>query len=271
MTGTYTPSGPEEAEYLAGYDPSRFPSVAVTVDVVLLTIRSGRLSVLLVERGGFPYRGAWALPGGFVDAEEDTDAAAVRELAEETSIHGLPGHLEQLRTYSDPDRDPRMRVISVAYVGFIPDLPSPAAGSDAANARWWAVEDLDSRESGEAPALAFDHSRIIADGVERARSKLEYTPLATSFTEEPFTLVELRRIYEAVWGVELHVGNFRRKVLSTPGFVERLEATTPATGSRGRPAALYRRGAATTLHPAMLRPGGNEGLEPEDPEDVDDP
>lgn len=255
----YVPSGREEAEYLAAYNPSRFPPVAVTVDVVLLTIRSGRLSVLLVERGGFPYRGAWALPGGFVDANENADVAAARELAEETSISGLPGHLEQLRTYSEPERDPRMRVISVAYVGFIPDLPAPAAGSDAASARWWAVEDL---ATPDGPALAFDHAGIIADGVERARAKLEYTPLATSFTEEPFTLVELRRIYEAVWGVELHVGNFRRKVLSTAGFVERLEATTPATGTRGRPAALYRRGTATTLHPAMLRPGAADRVEP---------
>jgi 8-oxo-dGTP diphosphatase len=247
----YRARSAEEREYLRTYDPSRFPPVAVTVDVVLLTIRNGRLSVLLVERGGFPYKGAWALPGGFVDAQEDADAAAARELAEETGLRSFPGHLEQLRTYSDPDRDPRLRVVSVAYVGFMPDLPSPTAGSDAASARWWEVDDLPEID------LAFDHERIVADGVERARAKLEYTSLAASFLEEPFTLSELRRVYEAVWGVELHVGNFRRKVLSTMGFVEPVgEKAQPASG--GRPAELYRRGPAATLHPAMLRPGTEE-------------
>jgi 8-oxo-dGTP diphosphatase len=243
-------SDDDERTYLAGYDASRYPSVAVTVDVVLLTIRNGRLSVLLVERGGHPFKGAWALPGGFIDPQEDADTAARRELAEETGLEHPPGHLEQLRTYAAPDRDPRMRVISVAYVGFLPDLPAPAAGSDAAQARWWAVDDL---HSEEAPRLAFDHELILRDGIERARSKLEYTSLAASFIEEPFTLSDLRRVYEAVWQVELHVGNFRRKVLSTPGFVEPLGEKVQTDGG-GRPAELYRRGPAQTLHPAMLRP-----------------
>jgi 8-oxo-dGTP diphosphatase len=249
-------TSPEEAAYLASYDPSRFDPVAATVDIVLLTIRNGRLSVLLVQRGGHPYQGAWALPGGFVDPEEDADAAALRELAEETGITEFQGHLEQLRTYSDPHRDPRMRVLSIAYVGFMPDLPAPSAGSDAAAARWWATEDL-APAAHDAPALAFDHAHIIGDAVERARAKLEYTSLAASFIEEPFTLSDLRRVYEAVWGVPLHVGNFRRKVLSTPGFVEPLgEKARAETG--GRPAELYRRGPAATLHPAMLRPGPGE-------------
>jgi 8-oxo-dGTP diphosphatase len=254
VSGAYRPSSPEEAEYLASYDPTRFAPVAVTVDIVLLTIRHGRLSVLLVERGGFPYRGAWAVPGGFIEPDEDADAAALRELAEETGLETFPGHLEQLRTYTAPDRDPRLRVVSVAYLGFMPDLPAPSAGSDATSARWWAVDDL----ADVGVALAFDHDRIGADGVERARSKLEYTSLAASFLEEPFTLADLRRVYEAVWGVDLHVGNFRRKVLSTLGFVEPVgEKAQPATGG-GRPAELYRRGPAVTLHPAMLRPGPDE-------------
>jgi 8-oxo-dGTP diphosphatase len=247
VTKRYRPRSAEERAYLASYDPAGFSPVAVTVDVVLLTIRNGSLSVLLVERGGFPYRGSWALPGGFVDAREDAGTAAARELAEETGLRTFRGHLEQLRTYTDPDRDPRMRVVSIAYVGFMPDLPSPSAGSDAANARWWPVDDLASID------LAFDHAHIVADGIERARSKLEYTSLAATFLEEPFTLSELRRVYEAVWGVDLHVGNFRRKVLSTMGFVEAVgKRAQPASG--GRPAELYRRGPAATLHPAMLRP-----------------
>lgn len=249
MTSRYEPTSTEEADHLAAYDPRRFDPVAVTVDVVLLTIRNGQLCVLLIERGGFPYRGDWALPGGFIEPDEDADSAAARELSEETGLATFPGHLEQLRTYTEPGRDPRMRVVSVAYVGFMPNLPSPHAGSDATSVRWWALDDL--------PDLAFDHARILSDGVERARAKLEYTSLAASFLSEPFTLSELRRVYEAVWGVDLHVGNFRRKVLSTDGFVEALgEKTPPTTG--GRPAELYRRGAAVTLHPAMLQPGLEE-------------
>ena len=224
--------------------------IAVTVDIVVLTIRAGRLCVLLVERGAEPFAGSWALPGGFVHDDEDLEVAAARELMEETGIESFSGHLEQLRTYGAPDRDPRQRVVSVAYVGFVPDLPTPEAGSDAAAARWWAIEDLDDPQDGA--TLAFDHERILSDAVERARAKLEYTPLAASFTEEPFTLTELRRVYEAVWGTPVHVGNFRRKVLSAPGFVEPIgEKARPADG--GRPAELYRRGSATVLHPAMLR------------------
>src|SRR3954463_1610507 len=114
-----------------------------------------------------------------------------------------------------------MRVVSVAYLGLVPSLPTPVGGSDAADARFWPVDDLAAVASGssDGPELAFDHATIVADAVERARSKLEYTSLATGFVEEPFTIADLRRVYEAVWSVELHPANFRRKVLSTPGFV----------------------------------------------------
>jgi 8-oxo-dGTP diphosphatase len=244
------PASEEEEAFLAAHDRDALPRVGVTVDVVLLTIRNGRLTVLLVERGGHPYKGAWALPGGFVREDEDLDAAALRALADETGVATFPGHLEQLRAYGAPDRDPRLRVVSCAYVGFVPGLPAPEPGSDATAARYWDVADLGALEG---PDLAFDHDRIIAEALERAQAKLEYTPLATRFTEEPFTLAELRRVYEAVWGTPLHPGNFRRKVLSVPGFVTPLGTRTPA-GARGRPAELYRCGDATLLHPAMLRP-----------------
>jgi 8-oxo-dGTP diphosphatase len=249
-----------EAEFLASYDPSKYPRVAVTVDVVLLTVRAGRLSVLLVQRRGHPFRAHWALPGGFVEPDDDLDDAARRELQEETGVHvageddDMPlGHIEQLRSYGTPGRDPRMRVVSIAYVGFTAHNEAAVAGSDAADARFWAVDDLaiPGIGSDDGMALAFDHARIVADGVERARAKLEYTTLATAFLDEPFTLGELRRVYEAVWGEPLHEGNFRRKVLSTPGFVEPTGGTAPTDG---RPAALYRRGRATRLHPPILRP-----------------
>lgn len=225
------------------YDPGRFPPVAVTVDLVALTLRSGVLHVLLVERGEAPFGGALALPGGFVRPDEDLDDAALRELAEETGVHGVPGHLEQLRTYGAPGRDPRMRVVSVAYLIMAPDLPDAVAGSDAAAATWVPVE--------RATGLAFDHAGILADGVERARAKLEYTALATAFCPAEFTVADLRAVYEAVWGRRLDPRNFHRKVTGTPDLLEDT-GRTRAEG-RGRPAAVYRAGRATVLHPPLTR------------------
>lgn len=239
----------------AGYDPSRYPSFAVTVDLAVFTIRDGALSLLLVERGSDPYAGHWALPGGFIDPDEDAPTAARRELGEETSLGDLPVHLEQLRTYSAPDRDPRMRVVSIAYVVMAPGLADPQAGSDAADARWWTVEDL---LDDDGPALAFDHAEIVRDALERVRSKLEYTTLAAQFVSEPFTLAELRAVYAAVWGVAPDLGNFRRKVLSTDGFV--LPTDQRGTSSTGPRPLLFRRGPATALQPAMLRPPANRPL-----------
>jgi 8-oxo-dGTP diphosphatase len=265
-----------EEEFLASYDPRAFDPVAVTVDVVTLTIRDGLLHVLLVQRGVPPFRGAWALPGGFVKTragapgervEEDLADAAIRELAEETGQQPGRVHLEQLATYGTPGRDPRMRVISVAYLAFAPELPDPQAGSDAQAAAWVPAGSLGLADSaagqraGTTRRLAFDHARILADGLERARSKLEYTPLATAFVTEPFTISELRAVYETVWGESLHAGNFHRKVLSVPGFVESAGETTETGGPRGGPRArLYRRGDARLLHPPLLRPAQEEGI-----------
>jgi 8-oxo-dGTP diphosphatase len=234
---------------------TEYPPFAVTVDLAVFTIRDGALAVLLVERGSDPYAGHWALPGGFVGPDEDAETAAWRELGEETGVERFGedgGHLEQLRTYSAPDRDPRMRVVSVAHVALAPDLPEPEAGSDAAGARWWAVEDLLGESSGEdRPVLAFDHAEILEDAVERVRAKLEYTTLALEFVTEPFTLAELRRVYAAVWGVPPDLGNFRRKVLGTDDFV--VPTDTHGATAGGRPALLYRRGGATAIQPPMLR------------------
>jgi len=238
---------PAEAAFLAAYDPGQFPPVAVTVDIAILTIQDGQLSVLLVRRGTHPFRGAWALPGGFVGPREDIDSAAHRELVEETGVDAHT-HLEQLRCYGAPGRDPRMRVVSVAYLALMPEPSRPAAGTDAVEARFWPVADLTGRG---APALAFDHGHILDDAVERARAKLEYTDLAATLVDEPFTIAELRRVYEAVWGVELHPANFRRKVLGTQGFIVPT-AERRATG-RGW-AELYKRGGRAQLHPSIPRP-----------------
>jgi 8-oxo-dGTP diphosphatase len=242
-----------EADFLRSYDPAGFPPFAVTVDLAVFTIRSGVLAVLLVQRSEHPFQGCWALPGGFVREDESADDAARRELAEETGAGTHRGHLEQLQTYSGPGRDPRMRVVSVAHVALAPDLPDPRAGGDAAAARWWPVEDL----AAESVPLAFDHATILADALERVRSKLEYTTLAASFVADPFTIADLRRVYAAVWGEAPDLANFRRKVLGTPGFVvEATRSPLPAAGAAGgRPPLLYHRGDATILHPPMLRAG----------------
>ncbi|MFI1962587.1 NUDIX domain-containing protein [Streptomyces pathocidini] len=252
---------------MSPYDPSAFPPFAVTVDLVVLTVRKHALCALAVRRGEPPFQGRWALPGGFVRADEDLAAAAARELAEETGLLAHDpvapspvngAHLEQLATYGDPERDPRMRVVSVAHLVLAPDLPAPRPGGDAHSARWAPVGELLGQEGGfgrggeqHAP-LAFDHARILSDGVERARSKIEYSSLATAFCPQEFTVGELRRVYEAVWGVVLDPRNFHRKVTGTPGFLVPTGGTTTRQG--GRPAQLFRAGGATLLNPPMLRP-----------------
>lgn len=189
------------------------------------------------------------MPGaarGFVLPEESAGTAARRELAEETGLSDVSGlHLEQLRTYSEPDRDPRMRVVSVAYTALLPDAPEPRGGGDAVSAHWLPYDGLG--------PLAFDHDRILADARERIGAKLEYTCLATAFCPPEFTLGELQQVYETVWGSVLDRPNFRRKVLATPGFVEPVPGAARLTGGRGKPAALYRAGDATALHPPLLR------------------
>jgi 8-oxo-dGTP diphosphatase len=219
-------------------------AAAVTVDLVLLTIRDAALHVLLIRRGIPPFQDRWALPGGFVLPGEDLEQAAARELREETGIDPHAGHLEQLGTYGTPDRDPRGRVFTVAYLALLPDLPAPTAGSDASSAAW--------RPADQAHDLAFDHNRILADGIERARAKLEYTPLATAFCPPEFTIAQLRAVYETVWRTRIDPRNFHRKVTGAEGFIE-------ATGrsvalERGRPARLFRRGGAAVLYPPLMRP-----------------
>ena len=228
------------------YDVNEYPRFAVTVDLVVLTLRDGELCALLIRRGGEPYVGKLALPGGFTHEDEDIEAAAYRELQEEVSVGRRDVVLEQLRTYGAPERDPRTRVVSVAWLALGANLPEPSAGSDAAEALWVPVR----RALRRPKELAFDHAQILRDGLDRARAKLEYSTLARAFCPPAFTVGELRAVYEAVWGIELDPRNFHRKVTGAEGFL--IETGERTTRAGGRPAMLYRAGPAEQLHPPIL-------------------
>jgi 8-oxo-dGTP diphosphatase len=218
-------------------DATTFP---VAVELVVLTVRDGTLEVLLRPRTGPPFAGCPALPGTSVSSKEGLDEAASRVFAAAT---GLPvPHMEQLGTYGDPERDPRRRVISVAYLALLPLDAEPAPPGAAPASSFMAT-------AAEARGLAFDHDRIVADAVDRMRSKLEYTTLGATLLPDEFTLGDLRRVYESVWGVTLHHSNFTRKVRSVDGFVEPTGRRAPTSGAP----ALFRQGPASVMKPALMR------------------
>lgn len=178
-----------------------YPHPAVTTDVVIFTIREQRLKLLLVKRKGEPYQGKWALPGGFVATDESLRQCAERELEEETGVSGV--YLEQLYTFGDPDRDPRERVITVAYYALIPsDAIEIRAATDAEAVGWFAMDDL--------PKLAFDHNKIVQKAKQRLVAKLDYSTLAFQFMPKEFTLTELQEVYETILEEEVDKRNFRK-------------------------------------------------------------
>lgn len=225
--------------------PSARPDVALTVDPVVLGVEGDALHVLAVRRARAPYQGRWALPGGFVEPTEDLPAAARRELAEETGLTRAVRHLEQLGAYGSPRRDPRGRVVSVAYLALVVGTPEVTGGDDAAAAQWWPVEGLLARPR----TIAFDHATVIRAAVARLRERIATTSVAASLVPREFTVGELRRVYEAVWGVPVDARNFHRKVTGMPGLLEPTGKTTTRHG--GRPAQLYRRGRAERIDPPM--------------------
>lgn len=206
----------------------RYPHPAVTTDIVLFTIREDSVQLLLIERGNEPFKGSWALPGGFVDIDEDLEAGAARELAEETGVENL--YLEQLGTFGKPGRDPRERVISIAYLALAPETKlAVQAGDDAAAADWFPVKAL--------PPLAFDHAQIIELAYQRLVAKLDYSTIAFHLLPETFSLGELQRVYETLVDAEIDKRNFRKWAQA----LEVIEATGELRrrGSH-RPARVYR-------------------------------
>ena len=223
----------------AGYDPSQFPAFAVTVDVVILTVSEGMLHVLLVCRGEAPFEGMWAIPGGFKRPTETLDEAAKRELGEETGVDAA-SLLAQFGAYGDPGRDPRMNVVTVAYLAVLRDVGAVVGGSDAAAAALIPVSDV---LNGKID-LAFDHLEIVRDAIARVRGELEVTGIATAFVGATFTLAELRAVYEAVWGVQLDAANFRRSVVAEDGWVIPTGRRSRPGSAGGKPAELFRAGRA---------------------------
>lgn len=206
----------------------RYPRAALTVDCVVFGFDESELKVLLIQRALEPFQGKWALPGGFVHTEETLDAAARRELEEEAGLRDV--YLEQLYTFGAVDRDPRERVVTVAYYALVPlAAHATRAATDAADARWFPISKI--------PRLAFDHAEILATALTRLRGKVRYQPIGFELLPPKFTLSQLQHLYEAVLETELDKRNFRKKVLSF-GLCVPLEETQ-MTG-RHRPARLFR-------------------------------
>lgn len=205
-----------------------YPHPAVTTDVVLFTIRNGVLSVLLIQRANPPFGGMWALPGGFLEIDEDLEYCAQRELLEETGIQGV--YLEQLYTFGAPERDPRERVISVTYFALTrSDTLQPRASSDAREAAWFPVSQL--------PELAFDHAAIVGLARQRLVAKLSYSTIAFQLLPESFTLSQLQAVYEMLLDESLDKRNFRKAMLARNILRETGEFSR--TGNH-RPAKTYR-------------------------------
>ncbi len=201
---------------------------SVTVDVLVFTILEDQLKVALIKRGVAPYQGRWAIPGGFVQMEESLEDAARREIQEEAGLNNV--FLEQLYTFGDPKRDPRGRIITVAYYALVPgEKLTLAASTDAAEARWFSINEL--------PKLAFDHAKILAEALRRLRSKIEYSTVASALLPEQFRLSDLQKVYEIILGEDVDKRNFRKRMLS----FDLLETTSHIDSSGPhRPAQLYR-------------------------------
>ena len=210
------------------YDVTKFERPSVTVDVLFFTIKEGKLQVLLIKRAAWPYQGFWALPGGFVNMEEDLDVAAAREIYEECGVKDL--YLEQLYTFGEPKRDPRTRVITVSYYALAPITDIMKIQNDEVKeAKYFPVDDL--------PKMAFDHKKIIEVGFNRLRDKVGYSNIVFGLLPEYFPLSEVQNIYEIIYGQKVDKRNFRKWILSS-GLLE--TSGKKLAGQAHRPATLYK-------------------------------
>jgi len=198
---------------VSNYNSDSYEKPSVTVDIVICTIVRDDLRVLLIKRKYPPFRDHWALPGGFVNIEhkQTLEETAARELQEETGLENI--YFEQLKTYGDPDRDPRMRIITVAYFALVPHSElikqRIQAKDDAKDYKWLSFSKLPTE------ILAFDHKQILQDTLDRLRGKISYAPLAFNFLQKKFTWMQLQKVYEVILGKKLVTPNFRRKMRST--------------------------------------------------------
>lgn len=262
--------GLTEKEFLAQYKPGNYERPSVTVDTIVMGMNESydSLKILLIKRKNHPYISKWAFPGGFVEMTESAFDAAARELQEETGLTDV--YLEQLYTYTAPDRDPRMRVIDIAYLALIPVIPAQA-GDDAAEVAWFDVVMTDDKltlfskekdvlieyalkrklfthgavkvDGYEDPTaitnegLAFDHAQILVDGILRLRNKVEYTDIAFNLMPERFTLTDLQQVYEILLGKSLYKKNFRTKIADKVKATE--DTAVPIVSNGTKPAKLY--------------------------------
>lgn len=225
-----------EEEFLAAYKAKEYPKPSVTVDLCVFTVMDGILRVLLIVRKGHPFRGCWALPGGYLDLPraETLEDAARRELREETGLEGL--HIEQLYTLGGPNRDPRGYVVTCAWLALMPPHAAAevVAGDDAARAAWYDVSALPPAEY-----TAFDHRDILGVALQRLRGKIDYTPIAFELLPATFTVADLRSVHEAIKGTTYDPNNFRRrfKRMLEDGVIEEAPGRRATTR---RPAKVYR-------------------------------
>jgi 8-oxo-dGTP diphosphatase len=217
----------EDKEFLKTYKADDYQHPSVTVDMLIFTVVEDKLKLMLIKRKNPPYKDKWAIPGGFVEINESVDAAAVRELKEET---GIKCYMEQFGVFGDVDRDPRTRVISIAYFALVPFecLKKIKAGDDAKEVKLFDIREL--------PELAFDHYKIIMTGWNRLREKLEYTKIAFDLLPEEFTIQDIQKVYESILGYSLDKANFRRMVKSK----FELEDTGKVQKKYQRPAKIWR-------------------------------
>ena len=248
----YIPVDEKEREFLKNYDPNEYEKPSVTVDIVIFTLNdNNKLSVLLIKRSGYPYKDRWAIPGGFVDMKESIDESARRELYEETHVFDVP--ITQFGTFGDVERDPRMRVISIAYMAFVPrNQLNIIAGDDACDAQIFEIRRsinevslIGDRNVTDISKLAFDHNKILLTAIERLYNRIDYTDDAFAFLsdDQSFTIYELKKIYDAVLNTSLDISNFRKDFMRRyvkSGLVIETGIEEKRAGSK-RPAKLYKR------------------------------